>query len=377
MSTSPPPIGAAPAADGAAPNFEHPSESSASQLIATAVAWPSATLVIVCIRIFTGRYIIKKWHADDFLILVGLAFAIANSVICVIQTRNGAGAHLWEVTMESFKRFLKLGIIGGSLTFNLATLFIKMSILSFYLRFPTERAFRFVTYFLMVVVAGFCIATAFAFLYHCEPREFAWDFTIPGGKCVDLYAAYLAPAAINAATDIIILFMPIWLLWPLRIGPLKKIGVALIMMTGGFVAAVSIVRVQAIVAYSREEDMTWYYSINLMWCLREMYTGIICACLPCLRPFTKHFFPNSFIFSSRLEHRLRSIHIYGSSPMSWGVRDRNKRGSQRLEELDDMETSAGLREMRTRNAVQQNDKDMVIEQAQTRPACLERPPPEL
>lgn len=85
----------------------------------------------------------------------------------------------------------------------------------------------------MVVVAGYCVATAFAFLYDCQPMEFAWDFTVPGAKCVDLYAAYLAPAAINVATDIIILLMPIWMLWPLRAGPLKKIGVALIMMTGG------------------------------------------------------------------------------------------------------------------------------------------------
>lgn len=108
-----------------------------------------------------------------------------------------------------------------------------MSILSFYLRFATERAFRFTTYALMFVVVGYCVATAFAFVYHCEPMEFTWDFSVPGGKCVDLYAAYLAPAAINVATDIIILLMPIWLLWPLRVGPLKKIGVALIMMTGG------------------------------------------------------------------------------------------------------------------------------------------------
>lgn len=75
MSTSTPPIGAAPAPAGVTPNFHHPSESSARHLVITAVVWPSATLVTVCIRIFTSRYILKKWHPDDYLILVGLVSA--------------------------------------------------------------------------------------------------------------------------------------------------------------------------------------------------------------------------------------------------------------------------------------------------------------
>lgn len=91
-----------------------------------------------------------------------------------------------------------------------------------------------------------------------------------------------------------------------------------------------------------------------------MYTGIICACLPCLRPFVRYFFPNLFIFSSRFERRLASINLYSSSPLSWVVRDRKKRGTQRLEELDDTENSVGLSETRT-----QDDKGVVVEETET------------
>lgn len=46
-----------------------------------------------------------------------------------------------------------------------------------------------------------------------------------------------------------------------------------------------------------------------------MYTGIICACLPCLRPFAKHYIPNSFIFGANFEDRLASLRFYAMSAL--------------------------------------------------------------
>jgi hypothetical protein len=40
-----------------------------------------------------------------------------------------------------------------------------------------------------------------------------------------------------------------------------------------------------------------------------MYVGILCACLPCLRAFIKHYFPNLFVFDDAFEHRLTSIRL--------------------------------------------------------------------
>lgn len=86
----------------------------------------------------------------------------------------------------------------------------------------------------MVVTVGYCLANGLVFLYMCQPIAFMWDPTVPGGgKCGDIYGGFLACAALNVATDIIILLMPIWLIWPLRVGLLQKLGVGVIMMTGG------------------------------------------------------------------------------------------------------------------------------------------------
>ena len=114
----------------------------------------------------------------------------------------------------------------------MATLFAKASILQFYLRFPSSQLFRITTYFFMFVAVGYAGAQAIAWLYLCTPIQSYWDWT-SHGTCVDIDAAYVVSAGLNVATDIVILVLPIWLLWPLRIRTLQKIGVTLILMTGG------------------------------------------------------------------------------------------------------------------------------------------------
>ncbi|KAK0635966.1 hypothetical protein B0T17DRAFT_482035 [Bombardia bombarda] len=303
--TSPPP--------GVTPNFDNP-ESISGRLIHAAAIWPIVTLPFVTLRLYTSGFILKKWHLDDVLIVIGFAFAIANSVILVMQAHYGGGHHIWDVRQDDLKRFLMLGAIGGSLTYNLATLAAKTSILSFYLRFSLERSFRFTVYFVMVMAAGYSLPTAFCFTFLCVPMASYWDLTIPGVCSVDTYTFYKTCAILNVVTDLIILLLPIWMLWPLRVPRMKKIGVTLILMAGGFVCAVSIVRLVMIDDGDTSQDFTWTYINNFMWYLCELHTGLICACLPCLRAAAKHFFPNFAILGHGWGRDITPNHLYLSFP---------------------------------------------------------------
>lgn len=119
------------------------------------------------------------------------------------------------------------------MTYNLCTLFIKLSILSFYLRFSVERAFRMAVYLVMFVTIGYTLPNAFLFLYICRPMAYYWDRSIPGGMCINDQAAFDAANFLNMLTDYAILLLPIWMLQPLRRPLLKKIGITLVLMTGG------------------------------------------------------------------------------------------------------------------------------------------------
>ncbi|KAK0663428.1 hypothetical protein QBC41DRAFT_368100 [Cercophora samala] len=281
---SPPPI----------PNYENP-ESIGYRLVIVAVVFPVLALCFLVPRLYTASSIIRKWHPDDF----------ANSIICIIQTTLGMGNHLWDLPFPKFQSMMKLGMIGGAMTYNLTTLFVKMSILSFYLRFAAaNHKFRIAVYLVMFFVVGYTIPNAFLFLYICKPMQFYWDWTIEGGTCINQQAAFDSANILNMATDFMILVMPIWMLWDLRVGIRRKVGVVGILMAGGFVCGVSTMRMVTAWTGANETDISWHYVKNLIWCIVEMDVGIICACLPSLRAFFRRFFPNMFVFSSAFEERL-------------------------------------------------------------------------
>ncbi|KAK4155678.1 hypothetical protein C8A00DRAFT_31521 [Chaetomidium leptoderma] len=304
-------MGAAPPPPGMMADFENP-ESISYRLIIVSVVFPFFALCFLLPRLYSAAFILKKWHPDDYLICVGLAFALANSIVCITQSTMGMGKHIWDLDFETYKETMKLGMIGGSMSYNLCTLFVKLSILSFYLRFSVDRAFRMAVYAVMFITVGYTIPNAFLFLYICKPIAFYWDWTIANGTCLSAQTIFDSANILNMSTDFMILLLPIWMLRPLRAPLLKKIGVALILMAGGFVCGISTMRMVTAMKGAYNPDITWHYPINLIWCLVEEYVGIICACLPCLKAFSRRFFPNSFLFSPVFEQRVSSSFPFSS-----------------------------------------------------------------
>ena len=83
----------------------------------------------------------------------------------------------------------------------------------------------------MLVAVGYSLPQAFAWTYYCVPMARFWDRSIPG-TCIT-GETFLISASMNVATDIIILLLPIWLLWPLRMATTQKVAVTGVMMAGG------------------------------------------------------------------------------------------------------------------------------------------------
>ncbi|KAG4412358.1 hypothetical protein IFR04_014515 [Cadophora malorum] len=284
-------VGAWPPPPGVTPNFESP-DSIAWMVITAALVSPIVAVFFVLMRSYTKKCIFNRFDWDDYAVVVALLFASAYSVLQVIQTQYGSGLHIWDVPLKKYTTYTKLGI-PGAVTYNMSTLFTKVAILLFYLRLSTDFRFRCVTYAVMFVAVGYSLAGGFAFLYLCRPLPKYWDFSIPG-KCSNFGAAFLAGAALNVATDVALLLLPLWLLHPLKLPLRQKIGVTLILMTGSFVCGVSIYRLAIIPPGLDNMDATWHYIPNIIWCIIEMNTGIICACLPNLKAFAKRHFPNLF-----------------------------------------------------------------------------------
>lgn len=220
---------------------------------------------------------------DDYSIMAATTLALFFSIYVGYQTTNGLGRHIWEVSAADFYRLMKIGDIAGPIFYNLATMFTKISLGLFYLRLsPFETAFRAAVYIVLIVSVINSTLAAFGFLWVCQPIAKYWDFSIMTGKCINLTAFFLATACINAADDLALLVLPIFIMRKLQWALHRKIGAALLLMTGSIVCVVSLIRVEQVVRgmHIVNTDGTWAMVSNFIWLLIEMWLGIICTCLP-------------------------------------------------------------------------------------------------
>jgi hypothetical protein len=158
----------------------------------------------------------------------------------------------------------------------------------FYLQFSAHRRIRVVIYLVIFVTIGYNMTGILCPFYLCTPMRRYWDFSVEG-KCYNINAYFVANSAMNAATDVALLVLPIWLLRPLRIPKRQKIGVTLVLMIGSLlvllpqhltintqpstskvlilinsVTIISIIRLALIPAGLHDSDLTWHYAKNLI-----------------------------------------------------------------------------------------------------------------
>jgi hypothetical protein len=111
-------------------------------------------------------------------------------------------------------------------------MFVKLSLLLFYLEISPYRRFRMAVYGLIIVIVGYSLASATVVIFSCYPVSKSWDVTVKGGYCVNLPVFYIANLSLNCATDFAVLVLPIPMLWNLRMPFRQKMALAAIFMTG-------------------------------------------------------------------------------------------------------------------------------------------------
>ncbi|KAI9790932.1 MAG: hypothetical protein M1816_004693 [Peltula sp. TS41687] len=132
------------------------------------------------------------------------------------------------------------------------------------------------------------------------------------GKCINVLAAGVAGSVINIFTDFVILLLPMPMVWRLRLPMRQKIAVIGIFATGALVCAISIIRLQAMLAAKEDPDITWGQVPNSITGAIECNIGIACGCMPCLKPLFNRWIP-----------KLKSIASSGSKGNSSSKRNNN------------------------------------------------------
>ncbi|CAI6269338.1 unnamed protein product [Periconia digitata] len=249
--------------------------------------------LVVALRLFTRGLILRKAGLEDVFITLAMVFAIGLAVTVAVQIMNGMGLHVWEITPEALLISQK-AFWGSVWIYNLALTLTKLSILVQYLQiFPNPR-FRLNCHIAIGIVALWGTWTLFGNMFICTPVAFFWDKTIPGGFCLNQAAVWFTNGSVNIVQDFIILAMPIVMLRSLDIPTKQKKALIIVFAFGLIVCIISIVRLQTLVAISNSDDPTYDNLAAAMLSAIEVNVGIVCACLPSMRPLFSAIMPAYF-----------------------------------------------------------------------------------
>ncbi|PVI00861.1 hypothetical protein DM02DRAFT_728327 [Periconia macrospinosa] len=285
-------VGAAPPPPGITPNFINPPTRLHTFIVVHIVLLSISTLFLG-LRFFTARFILRHIRADDF-------------------PRFGFGRHIWDIPLLVFSpNFMKIGALSGTFA-GLSIMLTKLSILTLFLRFIKLRGLRITVYVIMAIVVVYSLVTSFEWIYACRPLHKYWDFTVPG-SCIDWEKIAVFNGSMNSVTDIIILILPALFLRKLKLPKKQKIGVGILLMAGGFILVVSIIRLKQSLDIVHTMDITWEGVPVGIWWAVEAHIAVVCASISAGKPFLRRFMPAVIGSSFRTKTVSTKLHTMRST----------------------------------------------------------------
>ncbi|KAF2836600.1 hypothetical protein M501DRAFT_979939 [Patellaria atrata CBS 101060] len=251
------------------------------------------TSVAVVSRFIARRSRNMRYGWDDWLCVPALILIIGMCALNVISIPFGLGKHLLATDPAKTYKILQIGWI-LSLFYTLSHFFIKMAILSCYIRIFTLniRWFKYTVYTMMFYVSAWTISLFVVELTKCRPISYFWESRnisrrLPAvGRCTnnnDL--AIISTAALNTVGDIALLVLPITVLWRLNFSKKTKLGVIGIFCFGIFACIASMLRlIYTVKLFEHTIDITWHMVNLYLWTSIEAAIGILCACFPVIGP---------------------------------------------------------------------------------------------
>ena len=271
-----------------------------------------ATIAVV-LRLISRAFITRRVDSSDYSMILAWLLAFGLSVSIIVGTTVGLGDHDIRIHDEWWGP-LKKSEYAFSVLYNPALMATKTSILIFYLSLSeNNKMFRWSSIATLVVVNATGFALTILNITQCQPISDTFLQPLPeAAQCRDILSLYLSSTPVNIATDLAILFLPIPILTAMRLPKKQKRILVLVFLLGGFVTIVDVIRIaylqqaaanrfaaiggaktlsDAQLKIAERVDFAWYASLSFMWSSIEVNVGIICACIPTLRPLVARLTP--------------------------------------------------------------------------------------
>jgi len=279
--------------------------------LAVTAAFTVISTVFVGLRLVSRIGFVHRMLWDDHFIVLAWLIAVGMSIAICYGTSVGLGRHQEDIPAE-WDSPLKKSEYAFAVLYNPALMATKTSILIFYLSLSkTNKIFKWASVATLAVVNVVGLALTFFNIFQCRPVTAAFVTSVPPyAQCTDIITLYLSSAPVNIITDLAILFLPMPILTSMRLPRKQKIILIVTFGFGAFVTVVDVVRITYLqeVSLNRLEDIqnsagnignrsrnssdfSWYAAPSFMWSAVEVHVGLMCACVPALKPLVSRFMP--------------------------------------------------------------------------------------
>ena len=160
---------------------------------------------------------------------------LCTMAICTILVHNGLGRHIYYLSPEDIAQVLKWNWIVQP--FGIMVLpFAKTSVSLLLLRLlgPKTKWQKWLIYLnIALMMFIFTLASILSFV-QCNPPRALWE-AVPGATCWDpsIQADYATfGSAYSAFADFFLALLPITILWNLKMSPLKKFSLCILLSVG-------------------------------------------------------------------------------------------------------------------------------------------------
>ncbi|KAJ5199292.1 hypothetical protein N7472_004496 [Penicillium cf. griseofulvum] len=259
------------------------------QAMVISVVFTGLATCFVAMRMFTRVKLMRRVEANDWMVIIALVNSYVFMGLDIVECVSGIGTHIKDIPPAILERQMKAFWLTIPF-YNAAVLCAKASILMQYWRvFPTHRM-RVVCWIMITILGIYGTWAVISAFLNCIPVAKFWDPTMEG-FCLDKTKLWFSNAGMHISTDIAILVIPIPALMAVDLPRRQKIALMIMFGLGGFVCITSIVRLISLKKIADSSDPTFDNVGAASWSAIECNTGIICACLPTLKPLIARIFP--------------------------------------------------------------------------------------
>ncbi|KAJ4389297.1 hypothetical protein N0V93_006763 [Gnomoniopsis smithogilvyi] len=243
--------------------------------------------VAVVLRIIARRIANRRLDAADYLIFCAWILTIGLAICCALETvYGGFGWHRVDVVAEYGQQVITnyhIITLPLEIFWTLSISFSKLSLLTLYIKvFPLSRLTT-VSKITWVGVALLAVSGALCTLLICQPIQYNWDLTLPGGHCGSQKSLFGIYGVLNLFTDLMVLGLPIPSLVGLKLPTLRKVGLVATFAIGFVTCIASVIRLVFLTSMDYL-DITYSGIPFMLMTVVEPSLAVTLACVPLLRP---------------------------------------------------------------------------------------------